>query len=66
MLLPDDDLFFCFVLGQRACRRWRCVEDKAEGQAAVASQNRAIPNDDPECEQLIAALEVGWLKDTGR
>lgn len=49
-----------------AYRRWQRREDQVDLETVSQWQDKIIANGDPECDQLIAALEAGWTRDGGR
>lgn len=55
------DLFFVEI-GREAFRRWQRREDAKEAAEVVAHNKLLIESGDPEMEQVISALEQGWLE----
>lgn len=54
------------ILAMQSYRRWQTREENADHLELADWQDKVIANGDPECDELIAALEAGWLKDAGR
>lgn len=57
--LPADDY-------PEVYRRWQKREERKDQDEVAEWQEKIIANGDPECEELIAALEAGWLKEASR
>lgn len=49
-----------------AYRRWQKAKERNDDLAQALHNRRTIENGDPECEQVITALEQGWLRDSDR